>query len=212
MVEEGGALRAISHARNGAEKRLALRTLDSTCCRQSISGSNSRRQKKNRPCPNSNKTVFGQYEKRVIPKITKFTNSIKTIFSKFPNSDKTVFGTVMQTVFEKKITLSPTVIKQYSNRNKTVFEQVENIKNIVWILFKYWKILFQNFANFQLLFEYCSNAVSLFFEKCLIFNYYFEYCFEYCSNTEKILFQIFANFQLLFEYCSNAVLLFFENV
>ena len=40
MVEEGGALHVISHARNDADNRLPLPTLDSTRCRQSVTGPN----------------------------------------------------------------------------------------------------------------------------------------------------------------------------
>ena len=96
MVEEAGALHVISHARDDADNRTPLRTLDITCRRQSATGSNSRRQKPPvifDPIPTVCKTV--------IKNIQKFTNSSKTVFSKFPNSNKTAFETVMQTVFEK---------------------------------------------------------------------------------------------------------------
>ena len=42
MVEESGALHAISHARNDADTGLPLRTLDSTCCRRPFFLSKSR--------------------------------------------------------------------------------------------------------------------------------------------------------------------------
>ena len=66
MVEEGGALHAISHARNGADDKLPERNLDSTCCRQSITGSNSRKQKNNnfRPIPTVIKQYFEQDAKQ----------------------------------------------------------------------------------------------------------------------------------------------------
>ena len=122
MVEEGGALHAISHARNDADNRLPLRTLDS--CRQSITGSNSRRQKTVifDPIP----TVIKQYLNSMqnsSPKISKITNINTTVFSKFPNSNKTVFETAMQTVFEKNLTFTNCDKTVNSNSNKTLFEQ-----------------------------------------------------------------------------------------
>ena len=93
MVEEGGALHAISHTRNDADDKLPERNLDSTCCRQSITGSNSRKHKNSnfRPYPNSNKTAFWTVCKTVIHKWQKFTNSDKTVFSNYSNKNKTVF-------------------------------------------------------------------------------------------------------------------------
>ena len=86
---------------------------DSACCRQSITGSNSRGQKKQEifdPIPTILKQKLNSMQNSN-PKITKFTNN-----------NKTVSETAMQTVLEKS-PLSSTAIKQDSNSNKTVFEQ-----------------------------------------------------------------------------------------
>ena len=96
--KESEAVHAISHARNDADNRLPLRTLDSTRCRQSFTC------RKNTKNSDSIPTVINQYLNSMQnsnPKNTKFTGSNKTVFSKFSNSNKTVFETVMQSVFEK---------------------------------------------------------------------------------------------------------------
>ena len=89
---EGGALHAISHARNDADNRLPLRTLDSTRCRQSFACRKTQiKSSIFRPIP----TVIKQYLNSMQnsnPKNYKTkTNSNKTVFSKFPNSNETVF-------------------------------------------------------------------------------------------------------------------------
>ena len=109
MVAEGGALHAILHARNDAEDRLLLRTLDSKCCRQSLCIL-IETQTKNTVIFEPVQTVIKQY----------FKAEVKTVcfpyIAKFTNSKKTVFGHT----YQQKENSIRTTITQYLNSMNTV--------------------------------------------------------------------------------------------
>ena len=103
MVEESGALHAISHARNDAVNRVPLRTLHSTCCKQSFACRRNANKKTVifDPIP----TVIKQYLNSLQnsnPTMTKFTNSNKNSKKKqYLNSINTVkiFLNTVQVLF-----------------------------------------------------------------------------------------------------------------